>query len=314
VNTTIGTDIGYAAELLRSGEVVGVPTETVYGLAANALSADAVIKIFEAKNRPFFDPLIVHIKDVSEAEKYVQEIPVWALQLAEKFSPGPITFLLRKKDIIPDIVTSGLERVGIRIPAHPTIQALLEEVEFPLAAPSANPFGYISPTTAQHVYDQLQDRIPYILDGGACSVGIESTIIGEEDGNLIIYRLGGISVEDIEKETGKVELRTSSSKPSTPGALDIHYSPKSKLRVVTYTDVMPKSTDGYLSFQRYITHIPKEHQRILSETGNINEAAINLFKYMRELDALEVDTIYAELVPNHGLGKAINDRLTRAAV
>jgi L-threonylcarbamoyladenylate synthase len=127
VNTTIGTDIGYAAELLRSGEVVGVPTETVYGLAANALSADAVIKIFEAKNRPFFDPLIVHIKDVSEAEKYVQEIPVWALQLAEKFSPGPITFLLRKKDIIPDIVTSGLERVGIRIPAHPTIQALLEE-------------------------------------------------------------------------------------------------------------------------------------------------------------------------------------------
>ncbi|HEY6172393.1 MAG TPA: L-threonylcarbamoyladenylate synthase, partial [Candidatus Kapabacteria bacterium] len=312
--TTIGTDIAYAAELLKRSEVVGVPTETVYGLAANALSPDAVVKIFEAKNRPFFDPLIVHCKSMDGIGKYVSSIPKWAETLADAFSPGPITFLLPKRESIPDIVTSGLERVGIRIPSHPMLQELLSQIDFPLAAPSANPFGYISPTTAQHVYDQLEGKIHYILNGGQATVGVESTIVGEEDGKIIVYRLGGVSVEQIEELVGKVELRVSSSMPSAPGSLDSHYAPKIQLRIKdSQTQPLDKNV-ALICFSKFSSEIPQSNQRILSTSGDLTEAAKNLFAYMRELDAGQYDGIYVELVPDSGLGRAINDRIFRASI
>lgn len=314
MKTVIGTDSAYAAELLNAGEIVGIPTETVYGLAGNALSADAAIKIFEAKNRPFFDPLIVHCKSLETIGEYVTSIPTWAEKLAEAFFPGPITLLLPKKDTIPDIVTSGLERVGIRIPSHPMLQQLLRQLDFPLAAPSANPFGYISPTTAQHVYDQLAGKIPYILDGGHATVGVESTIVGEEDGKVIIYRLGGISVEEIEELVGKTELRVSSSKPSAPGSLDSHYAPKIQLHIKN-SDIQLLGTNAALiCFSKFSKELPESDQRVLSKTGDLTEAAKNLFAYMRELDSGGYDSIYVELVPNMGLGAAINDRVLRASV
>jgi L-threonylcarbamoyladenylate synthase len=315
VKTVIGTDIACAVELLKMGEIVGIPTETVYGLAGNALSPDAVVKIFEAKNRPYFDPLIVHCKSMDDVREYVVSIPQWAETLASRFSPGPITFLLPKKDSIPDIVTSGVERVGIRIPSHPMLQELLSRLNFPLAAPSANPFGYISPTTAQHVYDQLEGKIPYILDGEQANVGVESTIIGEEEGKLIIYRLGGISVEQIEELVGKVELRTSSSKPIAPGLLDSHYAPKIQLRIKSSDTELPSDKKiALLCFSAYSSELPQSSQRILSKTSDLAEAAKNLFAFMRELDTREHDVIFAELAPDIGLGKAINDRIIRASV
>jgi L-threonylcarbamoyladenylate synthase len=317
MKTIIGTDIEHAAALLRKGEVVAVPTETVYGLAANALDPEAVVRVFEAKDRPFFDPLIIHIKEYGEAERYVTGIPDWADKLASRFSPGPITFILKKRDIIPDIVTSGLDTVGIRIPSHPLLQRLLSSLDFPLAAPSANPFGYVSPTNANHVSDQLAGRIHYILDGGASQIGIESTIIGEEDGNKIVYRLGGISIEQIEEIIGKVEMRTiSSSNPKSPGSLESHYAPKMK---VVFDDITAfKRSDvskaGAIVFQRYIDGVPISNQRILSESGDLHEAARNLFGHLRELDGLGISVLFAERVPDTGIGRAINDRLRRASV
>jgi L-threonylcarbamoyladenylate synthase len=317
MKTIIGTDIEHAAALLRKGEVVAVPTETVYGLAANALAPESVVKIFEAKDRPFFDPLIVHIKEYVEAEQYVTEIPDWVHLLASHFSPGPITYILKKKDSIPDIVTSGLSTVGIRIPSHPLLQRLLSLLDFPLAAPSANPFGYVSPTNANHVYDQLAGHIHYILDGGSSQIGVESTIVGEEEGKRIIYRLGGISVEQIEHFIGKVEIRTSaSSNPKAPGSLESHYAPKMK---VVFDDIASlekynRSKTGAIVFQRYIDGVPFSNQRILSESGDLHEAAQNVFGYLRELDGLDISVLFAERVPDTGIGRAINDRLRRASL
>ncbi|MDQ3289765.1 MAG: L-threonylcarbamoyladenylate synthase, partial [Bacteroidota bacterium] len=173
----IGTDTEQAANLLRAGQLVSIPTETVYGLAANAYLEEAVVSIFEAKQRPAFDPLIVHTHSIQEFDKIAVNIPKRAYQLAEAFMPGPVTLILPRNPKIPLLVTSGNESVGVRIPNHPLTLNLLRKLEFPLAAPSANPFGYVSPTTAQHVNQQLGEKIPYILDGGTCSVGIESTII-----------------------------------------------------------------------------------------------------------------------------------------
>src|SRR5690606_33298262 len=205
----------------------GLPTETVYGLAANAIDTDAVVKIFETKNRPSFDPLIVHTGSIEQLSKYTGSIDEELQKLADKFWPGPLTLLLNKKPIIPDLVTSGLDRVAVRIPDHPMAMELLLALDFPLAAPSANPFGYISPTKALHVQDKLGDKIRYILDGGNCEVGLESTIVGIEEGQTIIYRLGGTEVSAIEQVVGKVLiLPQSSSNPKSPGMLKSHYAPK----------------------------------------------------------------------------------------
>ena len=315
MKTEIGKDISVAKKFLENGETVGIPTETVYGLAANALNEDAVLKIFSVKNRPHFDPLIVHVFSIAEIEKYVEEIPAKAKLLFEKFSPGPLTVLLKKKNLIPDLVTSGLDSVAIRIPNHSLTLELLKQLDFPLAAPSANPFGYISPTTAQHVFAQLQNKIPYILDGGATSVGVESTIIGFENNEPIVYRLGGLAIEEIENVIGKVRVElTESSNPKTPGMLKSHYAPRKNLTIRQFDDVMiEKQNTGVIAFDKYLDGIDEKNQILLSAKGDLNEAAKNLFAAMRSLDESDVERIIAVKFPDEGLGRAINDRLKRAS-
>ena len=313
----IGTDIEKAKALLVEGELVAIPTETVYGLAGNALNESALLKIFSVKNRPHFDPLIVHVHSLEQAKDYVSYISPDLTKLAQRFWPGPLTLLMEKQPIIPDLATSGLDTVGIRCPKHPLTLELLKQLPFPLAAPSANPFGYVSPTTAQHVNDQLGDKISYILDGGACQVGLESTILGFEDDKPIIYRMGGLSQEAIEAEIGSVIIQlNSSSNPKVPGQLKSHYAPKRKLLLGNVTELLNfhrNEVIGVICFQTALAEIDLKYQRILSSNGNLEEAARNLFSALRELDILEIDIILAELVPDIGLGKAINDRLRRAA-
>ncbi|MBA4849915.1 L-threonylcarbamoyladenylate synthase [Emticicia sp. BO119] len=313
----IGKDIEKAIRLLNDGEVIGIPTETVYGLAGNALNNDTVARIFEVKNRPSFDPLIIHTNSIKRFQNYISEIDERVYTLAEKFMPGPLTLLLPRKDIIPDLVTSGLENVAIRIPNHPLTLELLSQLEFPLAAPSANPFGYISPTNAIHVNNQLGDKIKYILDGGDCQVGIESTIVGFVDNEAIIYRKGGLSIEAIETIVGKVNvIEHSSSNPLAPGMLKSHYAPKKPLILLNKNQVIEpeKKKIAYLGFKQYNPFIPVENQLLLSPNGDFREAARHLFAYMRYLDAMDVDIIYTELLPEKELGRAINDRIRRATV
>ncbi|GAB4032313.1 L-threonylcarbamoyladenylate synthase [Spirosoma gilvum] len=311
----IGTDIQAAKKFLEAGNVVGIPTETVYGLAGNALNPDAVLTIFRVKKRPSFDPLIIHTDSLDKLSRFVTEIPDVAQKLAAMFWPGPLTLLLPKQDIIPDLVTSGLARVAVRIPNHPLPLELLRSLDFPLAAPSANPFGYISPTTAQHVADQLGDQVPYILDGGSAGVGLESTIIGFEDNQPTVFRLGGLALEQIEQVIGSVSVRThSTSNPKAPGMLSSHYAPRKPLILLAPGESpQPGERVGALAFREPFGGIPTDNQRILSPTGDLNEAAKNLFAHLRALDNLTVDVIYAEPLPNQGLGWAMNDRLRRAS-
>ena len=313
----ISKDLALAEKLLKEGNLVAIPTETVYGLAANALDVKAVAKIFEVKNRPTFDPLIIHTNSIEKVRLFVEYIPEKALLLAQTFWAGSLTLLLPKRDIIPDLVTSGLSRVAVRIPKHPLTLNLLANLEFPLAAPSANPFGYISPTKAEHVEAQLGNKIPLILDGGACEVGIESTIVGFEEGKTIIYRLGGISVESIETIIGNVEIRPhSSSNPNAPGMLESHYAPRKPFFLGDKNALLKKYLPeeiGVLSFSKFQEDFPLENQKILSSNKDFLEAAQNLFSYMRELDQMPIKVILAELLPEENLGKAINDRLRRAS-
>jgi L-threonylcarbamoyladenylate synthase len=309
-----GTDIETALRCLKNGQLVGIPTETVYGLAANALDAAAVAKIFSAKNRPFFDPLIVHTHALSEVHRYVRSMPEKARMLAEVFWPGPLTLVLPKAELIPDLVTAGQETVGIRVPSHPLCLELLRQLDFPLAAPSANPFGYVSPTTAQHVVDQLGDKVCYVLDGGPCSVGVESTIVGFREEEPVIYRLGGTSIEAIVSVVGPVlEQISASSNPAAPGQLDVHYSPKCRV-ILSEVPLETDSRDiAYLRYHKTLPNIAAERQLILSPHQNAEEAAINLFAMLRKLDGQGFRCIVAELLPEVGLGRAINDRLRRAA-
>lgn len=314
---TIGNDIERAASLLRQGEVVAIPTETVYGLAGNALNTAAVARIFEVKDRPTFDPLIIHTDSWEKVLRFVRDVPQPARELATAFWPGPLTLLLPKQESISDLVTAGLDTVAIRIPQHPLTLTLLANLDFPLAAPSANPFGYISPTSAEHVQKQLGRKIPYILDGGPCQVGIESTIVGFEDDQAVIYRLGGARVEDVERITGKAKVMLhSSSNPQAPGMLKSHYAPSKPVFVSSLSEVLalyaPEEI-GILSFERLYSAIPVENQIVLSTRGNFLEAAQGLFAALRKLDALPVKAIFAELFPEKDLGRAINDRLRRAA-
>jgi L-threonylcarbamoyladenylate synthase len=296
---------------------VAIPTETVYGLAANALNEKAVLSIFEAKNRPFFDPLIIHIASIESAQKYATFTDERLLNLAKTFWPGPLTILLPKKDIIPGLVTSGLERVAVRVPDHALTLSLLEKTGVPLAAPSANPFGYVSPTEPSHVNKQLGDKISYILDGGACTVGIESTIIGVEENTLCIYRLGGLEIDAIEKIVGKVELRiNNSSDPKAPGQLKSHYAPRKPVLLGNAEKLVSQNEGkriGILCFGEEKISGKNIRSFNLSRNKSMKEAAINLFKFLREADESDIDLLIAEELPEQGLGKAINDRLRRAA-
>ncbi|MES2567152.1 MAG: L-threonylcarbamoyladenylate synthase [Bacteroidota bacterium] len=313
----IGNNISTAKNFLEKQQLVAIPTETVYGLAANALDPIAIARIFEAKERPTFDPLIVHISDLNEVQNYVTYIHPSLLKLAQKFWPGPLTLLLPKKINIPDLVTSGLDRVGVRVPNHPLTLELLRSLNFPLAAPSANPFGYISPTKAEHVQRQLSDKITYILDGGDCGVGLESTIVGEEDGEIIIYRLGGLSLEEIETVVGKVSVQLNqSSNPKAPGQLKSHYAPTKPFYLGDLKSLQKTYSGkkiGALVFGEQNYFDANVLIKNLSPNKNFEEAAINLFSFLRELDESDVDVIICELVREQGLGLAINDRLRRAA-
>ncbi len=313
----ISTDVSEAVKYLELGDVIGIPTETVYGLAGNALNENAILKIFEVKNRPKFDPLIVHVASLERAKDFVVEFPYKALQLAKQFWPGPLTLLLAKKANVPDLLTAGSQRVAIRIPNHPLTRQMLEKLAFPVAAPSANPFGYVSPTTAQHVEDQLGTKIPFILDGGPCAVGLESTIIGFEAEKPIIYRLGGIKLEDLEACVGKVKLNLNlSSNPLAPGMLKTHYAPIKKIHVGRVTELATKYQHkkiGIISFKEDYSHLNGATQIILSKQGDLNEAAKNLFGALRKMDQADIDLIITQRFPEEGLGKAINDRLRRAS-
>ncbi len=317
MKTEIGKDLKYAKALLEQGDLVAIPTETVYGLAANALNPDAVIKIFRAKNRPEFNPLIVHCGNWEQITHFTAQIPPIAEKLAEHFMPGPLTLLLPKKKDIQDLVTSGSDKVAVRIPDHPITLSLLQQLAFPLAAPSANPSGYISPTTSAHVFHQLNGKIPYILEGGASKVGLESTIVGfDEEGRVCIYRLGGLSIEEIEKVAGKARILTHhESKPKTAGQLLSHYSPRTPLmlgNIETMVKEFGAEKAGILAFKDLNPVISPQFQRILSPNADTEEAAKNLFTSMRELDSMNLRVIYAEEAPEEGLGQAINDRLRRA--
>lgn len=317
MKAVIGTDVEQARQLLRSGALVAIPTETVYGLAANALNANAVAEIFRVKQRPSFDPLIVHLPSLEAALPYVLEIPEAAWQLAEAFMPGPLTLLLPRSPRIPDLVCAGLERVAVRVPQHPLCLELLQGLDFPLAAPSANPFGYISPTTPAHVAAQLGEQIPYILNGGPCTVGVESTIIGFEAGVPTVYRKGGLALEALEAVAGTLHVREhSSSNPAAPGMLQVHYAPRTPVVLGSIEALLKQHTGkrvGVLSFSRTYPTVPEAHQIQLSTSGNFTEAAQRLFAAMRHLDNLQLDLIVTELLPEVNLGRAINDRLRRAA-
>lgn len=312
---TIGNDILQAKKLLLEGELVAIPTETVYGLAANALNPEAVTQIFVVKERPSFDPLIVHVASIDQAQQFITAVPKKAIQLARHFWPGPLTLVLPKQSIIPDIVTSGLSTVGIRCPDHDLTRQLLSELPFPLAAPSANPFGYVSPTTAEHVNNQLGHKIKYILDGGPCRIGLESTIVGFENDQAVIYRRGGVSEEEISKVIGEMSYRLASSNPVAPGQLDSHYAPNKKFYLGDINELKKEFTGKKVGVLRFMGNSDSSdnYKLILSQSGNLEEAARNLFAALRQFDQMEIEVILAEPVPDSGIGKAINDRLRRAA-
>ena len=315
--TEIGQDILLAKELLDKEEIVAIPTETVYGLAANAFSEIAVSKVYKAKNRPANNPLIVHIGNKDGIHNLVDELNDKAVLLIEQFMPGPITILLPKNKSVPDIVTAGLPTVAIRMPAHPVAAALLTQLDYPLAAPSANPFGYISPTTAQHVYEQMNTRIPYILDGGQCNAGIESTIIGFKEGIPVIYRLGSLAVSDIEGIVGKVHINTNAHQVVAPGMLKKHYSPATPLLLTDDIDnAINKHTGkniGLLTYDQYSHLLHPDRQIIVGQSTDMREIARNLYVAMHKMDAARYELIIARKLPDEGLGRSINDRLTRAA-
>lgn len=314
----ITNNISIAIEQLENDCVVAVPTETVYGLAANIYSEKGLGKIFSIKKRPTSSPLIVHIKSIENMHTVAKNIPEIALKIANAFWPGPLTLILEKQDSISSLITSGGEKVGVRVPNHPVLLELLNKVDFPIAAPSANPFGRISPTSSAHVVKMFNDEFDFVLEGGVCHHGIESTIIGFENERPIIYRLGSLSVADIEEITGPILIsNNTSSKVNFPGMLFKHYSPLTKITVSSnITESINENVGkkiGLLLYQSAIIDSKIEHQEILSRNGNLTEAAVGLYHSLHLLDQLNLDIIIAEKFPNRELGTVINDRLLRAS-
>ena len=314
-----GINIEAAAAHLRAGRLVAIPTETVYGLAGNAFDPGAVAGIFEAKQRPAFDPLICHAASMEQVAGIVADIPEAARALGRAVWPGPLTMILPRGPKVPDLVTSGLDTVGVRIPRHPMSLALLAQLDFPLAAPSANPFGYVSPTTAAHVDRYLGEKIAYILDGGEAQVGIESTIVGFEADGLVVYRMGGMSIEQLRELSGTEDIHVmahSSSNPKAPGMLKSHYAPRIPFALGDIPAMAARHAGkslAILSFEQNYPDISAASRIVLSPAGDLGEAARRLFAALRELDDSGVELILAEEVPDTGLGRAINDRLRRAA-
>jgi len=314
----ISKDISKAIKLLNNEELVAIPTETVYGLAGNIFSEKAVSAIFATKKRPSFNPLIVHIGSKDWLKEIVTHIPEKAQHLADVFWPGPITLVLPKKEIIPNNITAGKSTVAVRVPNHAVTLELLKNIDFPLAAPSANPFSSISPTHPEHVESYFNKDIKMVLDGGPCKSGIESTIIGFEDDEPVIYRLGSTPIEEIEKVIGSIEIKNKKEvNPNAPGMLERHYAPKTK---TILTDDLTKSIKfhsdkriGLLTFNDILNDDTIQFKIVLSETSSLDEAASKLYDALHQLDEQELDIIIAEQLPDYGLGKSINDRLSRAS-
>ncbi|WP_088345174.1 MULTISPECIES: L-threonylcarbamoyladenylate synthase [Rhodomicrobium] len=299
-----------AARLIRAGRLVAFPTETVYGLGANALDGEAVARIFEAKGRPRFNPLIVHVADMAGAEALAAFSPD-ARDLAAAFWPGPLSLVLprRAEAGLSDLVSAGLPTVALRVPAHDGARALIRAAGVPLAGPSANLSGQVSPTTAVHVAADLGDRVDMILDGGPCAEGLESTIVGFADGEPVLLRAGAVPREAIEAVLGRpLAAHKASAKPQAPGMLASHYAPRAQLRL---NAERPKPGEAFLGFGPHAATAAASLN--LSASGDLREAAANLFAHLRLLDAAETATIAVAPIPEAGLGEAINDRLRRAA-
>lgn len=317
METKIINSVEIASDEIIKGNVVGLPTETVYGLGADALNEDAVLKIYETKKRPDFNPLIVHVSDVQDFEKYSSEIPSDVYKLADFFSPGPITFILKKKNVIPDIVTAGLDTVALRVPSHELFRFVLRLSKKPIAAPSANMFGRISPTTAEDVLKELKGKLQYILDGGKSSVGIESTVLSFASGKVTILRHGYITKEDVEKVIGRNvydhDESLSNGKMSSPGLLKSHYAPMTPLYLAEHTFDLKRLIDEL--DEEKIEGITKENTGIMdfSMYDNFRELAKHLFSDLRNLDERNYKMLFASKVKNLKLGRAINDRLDRAS-
>ena len=312
-------NLAMLAKKLQAGELVGVPSETVYGLAAHALDPKACRKIFRAKGRPTTDPLIVHLHRIKHLEA-IAHVNLTTVALAEAFWPGPLTLILKKQNCVPDIVTAGLDSVAVRIPQHPLFRKLLKIANIPLAAPSANPFGYVSPTTAEHVRDNLGDRIRYILDGGASKIGLESTIIDARDANdLKLLRPGAITPEQIESSLGltvkSVNSRVENGSQVAPGMLSQHYSPRAKVILhdrLQSAQIRESSDEAQLYFAKPTGKLTKDTYW-LDSTGDQHRAAHNLFAQLRILDGKGYRIIHAEKAPDGPCATALNDRLRRAA-
>ena len=316
--TLISKDINKAAELLIQEELVAIPTETVYGMAGNIFSEKAIHRIFEMKKRPLYNPLIVHIHAMEQLKELSSHIPEKAKLLADAFWPGELTLVLPKDDKIPDLITANKPTVALRMPCHPLVQDLLKQIDFPIAAPSANPFGYISPTNAKRVKDYFDGDLKMVLDGGDCTSGIESTIVGFKGEEAILYRLGSISKKQIEAVIGPIEELTKSEKtPDAPGMLLKHYSPRTKtILTEDVSSILDKNTNKRIGVFCLTNDLDSSNIieiEELSKSSDLNEAAKNLYEAMHRLDHLNLDLIIAKKLPNEGIGKAINDRLERAA-
>lgn len=304
-----------AARIVRDGGTVVFPTETVYGLGAHALDVRAVARIFDIKNRPRFNPLIVHVSDLAGLDRIAASVPPAAVKLAERFWPGPLTLVLPKRAHVPDLVSAGLPTVAVRVPRHPLAQALLQAADVPIAAPSANRYTQLSPTRVEHAKKQLGERVDFYLDGGPCEVGVESTIVGWVAGRPTLLRRGGLALEDIAECIGEIDPVPNTARPLAPGNCERHYAPKTPLvfsekpvvfsapRKVALLALQP-GEENASSYQK---------TAYLSHDGDLQEAASQLFVKLHELESLGLDLIVARPLPNRGLGVAINDRLRRAS-
>jgi len=313
----ITSDLNQVKTALINGDIIALPTETVYGLAANIYLDSALEKVFKLKKRPSHNPLIIHISNAGILEQIAKNIPAKARELANVFWPGPLTLVLEKQDQIPNRITAGKPTVAVRVPNHPIALQLLKSLNFPLAAPSANPFGSLSPTSAKHVALYFKEEINFILDGGPCFCGLESTIIGFENDKPILYRHGAISIEEIEKIIGPIKIKNQNSKnPSAPGMLTRHYAPKTQIQINDDISLAlaqnPDKKIGVLSFKKNKKIKTEIHQEVLSISGDLNEASKNLYAALHRLDQMNLDLIISSFFPEKGLGKTINDRLKRA--
>ncbi len=302
-----------AVAALNAGDVVAFPTETVYGLGADAQNSIGVAKIFEMKKRPHFDPLIVHISRKEWLPSLAREVPPEAQRLIDRFWPGPLTIIFEKRQAVPDLVTAGLRTVAVRMPSHPVALDLINSLGKPVAAPSANPFGYMSATKAAHVARMFENKLSLVLDGGPSSFGLESTIVAIEGHQVFVRRYGAVSLEDLRDLAGEVHEKGKHGAIDSPGQLPYHYAPNKPLTIINALDEVKTRASSLLLFRNPSKTPVSRYVRVLSSDGDLREAAANFFSHLIELDREDIDIIYAEQVPEVGLGQAMMERLRKAA-